>query len=508
MININQLTGRTRIELECSKEDFLSNPIEYLKSFMGKATNIHNRNRKEIEQIDNELRGLQPIYTKTRNDGNEINNKFAENHTFRMWKFKTSYTIGSPIQYSNKKGNNDDMTYFNRYIQDCQKHTHDIEVYGDVYEYGVGYRMVLPNTKKYDNEWQSPVRDIYLDPRDAFVAYSSSFDKEELFSCIIDRYKDIKSKRVYTRYTIYYTDENDDCWSIRLNDKYTIDVNGEQQKEAYKYNPIIEYTLPKRMGIVEIATSLQNYLNFIDSLQIDDIEQFIQAYIVFINQDIDLDTKEGQEAWATQLNLFKKTRAMVLKSINEQMPADFKLVSNSLEHNAINELHDRLETAMYNIIGCPKSSGSVTSGGDTTGARLLGNGWENALNDSKMETTFYKHAEYKWLKFFIMECKSTKDNKLNNILPSEIDIKYNINMSDNILVKSQAISNLKSSNMPNEMILTAVPIISDTYGGAKTWSEHEEKIKKEEQNQKEKEIKNKKNMNNNDINDLVNKANA
>lgn len=507
MINITRYVGRKRIELECSKQDFLSDVEGYLKSFMGKATSIHYKNRKEIEFIDNELRGEQAIYTKNRTDGNEINNKFTENHTFRMWKFKTSYTVGSPIQYSNKKGNNDDMTYFNRYLQDCQKHNHDIDVYGDVYEYGVGYRMILPKINNYDAEWESPVRDIYLDPRDTFVAYSASYDKEELFSCIIDRTKDIKRNKVYTRYTIYYTDENDDCWSIRLNDKYLVDTNGEKQKEAYKYNPIIEYTLPKRMGIVEIASSLQNALNYIDSLQIDDIEQFIQAYIVFINQDIDLDTDEGRKAWETQLSLFQKTRAMVLKSINEQMPADFKLVSNSLDHSSINNLHDRLETAMYNIVGCPKSSGSVTSGGDTTGARLLGNGWESALNDSKLETTFYKNAEYKWLKFFVIECKSNKNNKLNNVLPSEIEIKYNINMSDNILVKSQAIVNLKTANMPNEMILTAVPIISDTYGGAKNWSEHEEKIKKEEQ-QNELKISQQKKVTNEDINDLNNKANA
>ena len=506
MINVTRYNGRRKIELECTKQDFLSDVEGYLKSFMGKATNIHNLNRKEIENIDKELRGEQAIYTKIRSDNAEINNQFDENHTFRMWKFKTSYTVGSPIQYSHKQGNTDDMTYFNRYIQDCEKHTNDIEVYGDVYEYGVGYRMILPKNKKYDHEWESPIRDIHLDPREVFVAYSSSYDKEELFSCIIDKTKDIKRNKVYTRYTIYYTDENNDCWSIRLNDKYYVDVNGEKQKEAYKYNPIIEYTLPKRMGIVEIASSLQNAVNYIDSLQIDDIEQFIQAYIVFINQDIDLESQEGKQAWEEQLKLFQKTRAMVLKSINEQMPADFKLISNSLDHNAINSFHDRLETAMYNIVGCPKSSGSVTSGGDTTGARLLGNGWESALNDSKLETTFYKKAEYKWLKFFIIECKSIKNNKFDKIVPSDIEIKYNINMSDNILVKTQAITNLKTANMPNEMILTAVPILSDTYGCAKTWNEHEEKLKKEQQDNELK-LSQQKKVTNEDINDLTNKAN-
>lgn len=497
--------GRTRIEIDVSRNDFLQDPIGWTEDLIGSAIGTHNKNVEDMKKIHNELVGDQSIKYKNRVDGNnEINNQEVENHLWKIWRFHISYNVGRPIQYSDKSGEatNDDMKYFERYLTDIKKAKNDTEVYGDVFEFGVGYRMLITRRTNFDEEWQSPMEDFKLDPMTTFTVYSSDASKDELFSCMITKTKDRKTKRSNTYYTIYYEDLEGRCNTFTLNHKYKL-VENSDKKEAYYGNPIIEYTANHyRMGIVELIIGLQNTLNKINSMQLDDIEQFIQAFLIFINNDVDLDSEEGKKSWIEQVSLFKKTRAMVLKSMNEQMPADFKQVTNSLDHNAINSLHDRVETAMYNVTNTPKSSGSVTSGGDTTGARLLGNGWESALTDSNLTTANLKVSEYKWITNFVKECREST-TKIDKIYPSSIEIKYDINMSDNLLVKTQSILNLKNANMPYDMILTIVPILSDIVAGASNWKKFEEELEFNK-NQKETQEDNNKDKKVVDINEINN----
>ena len=49
---------------------------------------------------------------------------------------------------------------------------------------------------------------------------------------------------------------------------------------------------------------------------------------------------------------------------------------------------------------------------------------------------------------------------------SEIEIKYNINRSDNLLVKTQSLQNLRDVNMPLETSLQMVGIVSDPHSVA------------------------------------------
>lgn len=474
--------GRNRVEIDVSRKDFLQDPTWWTKELIGSAIGIHNKNVVEMKKIHDELVGDQSIKNKSRVDGNNnINNQEVENHLWKIWRFHTSYNVGRPIQYSDKSGDatDDDMKYFERYLTDIKKAKTDTIVYGDVFEYGVGYRMLITRRNSFDEEWQSPMEDFRLNPLTTFMAYSSDTSKDELFGCIITKVRDRQSKRSNTQYAIYFEDEEGRCNTFTLNHKYEL-VENSYRVEAYYGNPIIEYVPNEyRIGIVELIINLQNTLNKINSIQIDDIEQFIQAYLIFINNDVDLDSEQGVNEWKKTVSLFKQTRAMVLKSINEQMPADFRQVTNSLEHNAINSLHDRIKTAMYDITSTPQSSGSVTSGGDTTGARLLGNGWESALTDSNLTTANLKVSEYKWINNFIRECKEST-SKIDKIYPSSIEIKYDINMSDNLLVKTQAIMNLKSANMPYDMILTIVPVLSDVVAGAKKWKDFVEEIEEKQ----------------------------
>ena len=53
---------------------------------------------------------------------------------------------------------------------------------------------------------------------------------------------------------------------------------------------IIEYPLNKnRIGLIELVISQLNAINRITSNELDDIEQFVQSLLVYVNQQIDID---------------------------------------------------------------------------------------------------------------------------------------------------------------------------------------------------------------------------
>jgi hypothetical protein len=123
-------------------------------------------------------------------------------------------------------------------------------------------------------------------------------------------------------------------------------------------------------------------------------------------------------------------------------------------------------------VGVPLASANVTSGGDTGEARLLGGGWTNAYTIIKRDILAMEQADREVLKRFIDIAKLNPKNKLNEISPNQIEIKYNINMTDNILSKTQSVKYLVEVGMPFEDILRAVPLFGDVKTVSARWTEN------------------------------------
>jgi hypothetical protein len=89
-------------------------------------------------------------------------------------------------------------------------------------------------------------------------------------------------------------------------------------------------------------------------------------------------------------------------------------------------------------------------------------------------------------------CKfSPKTKDIIQLNESEIEIKYNINRSDNLLVKTQSLQNLRDVNMPLETSLQMVGIVSDPHSVATEWQREIEtkKIEQEKENNKQQDNK-------------------
>ena len=463
-------TGRKRITIPVSKQDFDKNPLKYIKHYLTSVISQNQINKEEANQLKEIYKGIQDIWSKVRlNSDNTNNNQVEVNHIFRQVEFKKGFMVGNPINYSLAVSDKstDDLTYLQKYLRDSNKASLDIDKYEDLYVCGISEQFIVPKTYDYDEEGEAPFELYNVEVGTGFKVYTNDITKQPLFDVVISEVIDEQFKKT-NQYEVYFISQGN-AYYVAFNGNKKI--KGDSVKQPYKYLPLVESELNKnRMGIVELVISIQDGLNAIHSNQIDDIIDFVNAYLVFENQTMGSD-------WENRVKLFRKTRAISIKSNNPQLPAKVSLLKQTLQHTEINAFYELLKKEMYDIVAVPQSSGNVTSGGDTGEARILGNGWESAQNQAKVDITYALQFEYDLLKKIISTCKEKGVKTINDIYASDIDIKYSINMSNNILTKTQALQNLYTMHMPYEEALAVVGITSDNHGLAEKWAKFDEEAK-------------------------------
>lgn len=410
------------------------------------SLSIHYQNFKEIEFLQMYTRGKQNILDKIKRVRPQINNKTVENNAHHVTQFKVGYVFGDPIQYvSLTDTQKEELDQLNRFMRNNDKPSKDKDLSQDWYETAQGYRWVMP----YDNE-DKPFIIENIDPKFAFVVYSTDIGNTELFGNFLTKRKDdiyeIKSytkRNVYT-YTCNFTEKaKTPEYEIKL---IKVEVN------PLGDIPIIEYKLNKnRVGLVELVIGMTDALNLITSSDLDDIEQFVQSLLVFINQEVDKET----------LIALLEVGAIQIMSNDPARPAKVELLSQKLLHSETRILYDRIYNNMLTICGVPRMTDKASSG-DTGQARLIGEGWSMADERAKQDELSFKISDKKVVDLALKICKS-KPNKTNirNLKTSDIEIKFTRNRSDNMMTKAQTLLNLKTANVEPTIAYTIVGLFSD-----------------------------------------------
>lgn len=379
-----------------------------------KAMNIHELNRGEMEYLWNYYRGKQPILTRVKTVRPEICNKIIENRANEIVSFKVGYLCGEPIQYI---GRNSDEAIskgvgtLNEYMFLVDKPSLDKEIVEWQMIVGTANRMVLENVDYDQDSDEAPFEMYTLDPRDSFVVYSN----------------DVKRRRMMG--VKYSTDEfGTKTYSI-YTDTRCFEVVGDQLKDisahALGVVPIFEYPANNaRLGSFEIVLPLLDAINNIESNRMDGVEQFIQAFVKFINCDI---TKEDFQA-------LKDLGAIKVKSVDGQQ-ADVDIVTNELNQQQTQTLKDDAYQAILTICGMPnRNGGSSTS--DTGSAVLLRDGWSLAESRAKDSELMFKRSEKEVLRLVLKVCDTLADLKLKL---KDLDMKFTRRNYDNIQSKSQVL---------------------------------------------------------------------
>lgn len=422
------------------KQEELTDTV--IKEIINKVFPIHLFNWQDICYLEDIYKGKQPILFKTKKVRESINNIVVENYAYFITEFKKGYIFGKPLKYVQiGETTNDEISELNKFMTRLRKHSKDTQLAESLYVNGIAHLLILP-TKK-DNA-KVPFEIDVLDSKRTFVVYETDVGNKPLLAVTYYPVKRDGKKlfkgSIYTE-NYYYEFEFSGSSIEKLENK---------EPHILGQIPIVEYKLNKsRLGIVEITLSMQHALNKIASSDLDGIEQYIQSLVVFVNNDVDADTfKELMELGAVKI-----------KS-DSNLPADVKLLINDLNHSSTNIYYERMLSNMLNIVGVPIPS-TKTSGGDTGEARELGDGWTMADLRADQDELMFKNSELTMLEIALDICKKDPKCIINDLDVEEVEIQFERNKSNNLLVKTQSLQNLRASQVSPKSALSVVGLWSD-----------------------------------------------
>ena len=425
-------------------------------------------------------------------------NRIKENHAYEIVQFKEGFLLGDKKQFANKENvKNDDMTYLDKFLSDVDYYTKDLELRHNIYATGIGTSFIIPRqdifndigegeerrttykteVEGYDVKVNSPFIYETVNSEENAVVYSSCIGEKGLKDLFCFNIADVFNKTtkktervvtVYTRQAIYeYKKVNGLMTLTWVADNY-----------AYGELPMTEHSLNKtRISPIEVVYDLLNAVNNLLSVEANSVEDKVNQLLVFVNCDMeqtDIDT------------LYQNGIVVLPPAMGGTVNPDVKTIANDLKYTETNVLMERVLTRTFDIVGVPLASATVSSGNNE--AAYLGGGWTNASTIINRDILYFEQADREELRKEIKICKLNPDNPINEINANEIDIKYNVNQSNNLLVKTQSMQNLYDMSMPLEDILKAVHLFGDIHNVAQRWQENLDTKKKEEEEKAEREF--------------------
>lgn len=405
---------------------------------MDKAITIHNQNRREIDYLYHYVGGDQPILYRTKDVRPEIKNDVVENHALEIVRFMTAQTYGEPIQYVSMKGRecvSVIVDKINDYMRAIDKAFYDVQIGDWQSTCGTAYRETWSKTRDEIDEGEPAMGIDCADPRDNFIVYSSQHGHKSLAS-----------------FSRCYDEKDEEYWLCTTPKRVFKIKNGKIESNTYNGHGrilLVEYPNNiRRLSDVEIVITMLDAINKIQSNRIDGIEQFVQAFIKFVNCEIDE---------TTFLNMCK-IGALKVNTVNSSYPADVGMVSSQLDQEQTQVSKDDLYKNVLVIEGMP--SREQNTGGDTGQAVYLRNGWDFAEQRAKIDEPVTIKAEKEFLRIALNILK-VKQQIPDNITVADIDVKITRNNTDNMLVKAQALIYLLEKGIHPKIAIRTVSLWSD-----------------------------------------------
>ena len=402
---------------------------------LSNALSIHQQNATEIEYLDRYYRGDQPILYRQKVNRPEVNNKVLVNLAYELVERKVAGICAEPIQYV-LRGTDDkksqEITELNAIVDGEDKQDCDIDICRWRSICGTAYRYIgndegggmLLDESDFLLSCENP---IYT-----FVAYHTN--NKPAFSCQIRRNED-----------------NEEFYHCFTNAQYFIIKGGEIIESGINGNkaiPVIEYPNNSRtISDIEITLPITDALNTLSSDRINGIEQFVSAWVKFVNCEID---KENFLA-------MRQEGALVVKSNNGDNKADVDVMTTELNQTQSQVAFDDLFNKFLEIQGLANRA-SVNSGGDTGNAVSLRNGhYESGLREA-IDEPIIKKAERMSLRIILNRLRIKKGFTL---VPSDIEIHINRDKLNNLLTKSETLQILLNSGIHYKRAIKTVGLFSD-----------------------------------------------
>lgn len=405
---------------------------ENVLKVVGRAVGVLNYNRPFIRYLHDYYVGDQPILYREKTVRPEINNKTVENHALEIVRFKTGQTYGEPIQYVSRKKDdaiNKAVDSLNDYMRDAHKQARDIELGTWQSSVGTAYKAGL----KAGKNSLIPFRIHVPTPLNTIIVYSLE-DGRDMLS--IQQLKDENEEQFYL------------CFS---EDKYFIIKNGQIAKagiNGFGGIPITEYpNNPDRLSDIEIVITALDQINKMQSDRMNGIEQFVQAFMLFKNCEINKD----------EFIEMSQLGAIQVKDSAQTNKSDVKLMTAELNQEQTQVSKDDVYRQVLVVEGMPDRQ--QNSGGDTGQAVYLRNGWDFAEQRAKLDEPFIVEAEKKHCQIVLNIIRQTTNDVPLTV--RDFDVKITRNSTDNMLVKAQSLDYLLKNKVNPLIALTTCGLFGD-----------------------------------------------
>lgn len=405
---------------------------------LNKALSIHSQNAEEIDYLDRYYRGDQPVLYRQKKVRPEVNHKVVVNLAKKAVDTHTAEMAGEPIQYV-LRGTDEEksklIAELNKMMDGEDKEYSDIELVRWRSICGTSYRFIGIGDKKEKLLDESPFYLSVEDPRATFVAYY--YGDRPAFSCQIRL--DSDNNILYWVYTpeLYFV--------IQKGQIIRSGINGN------KAIPVVEYpNNARRLSDIEITIGITDEINQMTSDRGNGIEQFVSAWIKFINCEIDEEE-------------FRKMRdegALVVKSNNgAENKADVDVITNELSQSetqvAMSDLFEKF------LIVQGMANRQANGGADTGSAVELRNGHYDAEQMAELGEPILKRAERQTLRIVLHRLQVERGEDKFTLVPSDIEIKISRSKSDNMLTKAECLQILLNCGIAPERAIKTVGLFSD-----------------------------------------------
>lgn len=452
--------------------------IEAIKPYLKDVFQQFAKNQKKItENYEIYLGGHNVLNKKRPYSSDKINHKVVEPHLYSMVNFKCGYALGNPKEYAQREGvNTEDIIYLNKYIKDCDLRSVDDEVLKWVYATGVGYYFIQPKSIIEDSESKSPFEVFCQTPDTCTKVYSSYLGEEALFDVLVYNIAEKKNgaEIKYTLLSIYLPD-----YYVEFKNNGVLNSEFEivriEKRGLYKMLPLVEMCAnTDRLGIVEVGKSLQDAIDDITSSSLDNIDDVVNLLYVFINVSLGETPEEKQRTFAR----LKENGVVELLPSNPQFPADLKTLAVNLNHTDIDTVYKQLKDALYGCEGVPLPTASVGSGNNA--AAETGAGWANAYTVMLKDINTLLKGDNALLERMLFISKNIENPKITKLNASDVETKYNINRSENLLIKAQAWDYFK--DVPPALKTKWIGISNEPDLAGKIIEEYQAKMREQQNN--------------------------
>ncbi|MBQ9342775.1 MAG: phage portal protein [Clostridia bacterium] len=396
---------------------------------------IHQQNREDEKYLEKYNRGIQPVLDRVKKVNGEINNKIVVNHANQIVTFKTAEFAGEPIQYvsrSSAEGIPQKVADLNSLMVSEGKQSKDMELAYNLFTYGVGYRLVINDRKPSASDLfdEAPFEIYTPDPRNTFVVRLNDVSRRVLMGVTYVFLDDTETKVRYTVYTdnVTYTIDGTLLTAARIVDR-TVHNFGMVTLIEYPCNPLY-------MGAFEVVLPLLDAINTTQSNRLDGIEQFIQAVMVF----------EGVDITREQFLELKDLGALKLPPAMDGRTSRVYYLNEQLDQTQTQTLVDDMYQTVLEIVGMPSQGNGNSSDSSNNGAMIVKNGWWNAEARSLETEGMWKAAETEFLKIILKICNDA--DVLTGLKVSDVEPKFGRRSYEDLLVKTQSFSTLRSAGCP------------------------------------------------------------